>query len=137
MQGKSATMSYMFMLLAIFCYPLLSLCYLIYPAKPLHRFLKIPNIKLYMNVGSDITLMSCVIALVVYDYSTHPIITLILEITIFIFCIGISGKHIKFIYNQGPEKFCSYPLSILDSLMVKICYITLFVVWIGRLIVSR
>ncbi|XP_030833099.1 short transient receptor potential channel 3-like [Strongylocentrotus purpuratus] len=135
LQGKSAAMSFIFTLLAIFCYPLLSLCYLIYPAKPLHRFLKIPNIKLYMNVGSDITLMSCVIALVVYDYSTHPIITLILEITIFIFCIGISGKHIKFIYNQGPEKFCSYPLSILDSVMVKICYTTLFVVWIGRLII--
>ncbi|XP_041465022.1 short transient receptor potential channel 5-like [Lytechinus variegatus] len=134
MKGKNFTISSIIALLTIVCYPFLSFAFLLYPTEMLQRFLKIPNIKLYMNMGSDLTLMSCVIALVLYDNSTHPIITLFLEITIFIFCIGISGKHVKFIYKQGPEKFCSYPLSILDSLMVKICYTTLYVAWIGRLI---
>ncbi|XP_071506669.1 short transient receptor potential channel 4-like, partial [Diadema antillarum] len=70
LDGMKRPTLWLLTLMALVCYPVFSLLYLIYPAGVVHRFLKIPHISVFMHLGSDLTLMAFVIFLSVEDRSS-------------------------------------------------------------------
>ncbi|XP_071503488.1 short transient receptor potential channel 4-like, partial [Diadema antillarum] len=133
LDGMKRPTLWLLTLMALVCYPVFSLLYLIYPAGVVHRFLKIPHISVFMHLGSDLTLMAFVIFLSVEDRSS-PFVSFWCQMVTFIICLGISGRHVRMIYRKGPEKFLSFPMSLMDSLLVKTCFTTLYTIWISLLI---
>ncbi|XP_072167384.1 short transient receptor potential channel 4-like [Diadema setosum] len=133
LDGMKRPTLWLLTLMALVCYPVFSLLYLIYPAGVIHRFLKIPHISVFMHLGSDLTLMAFVIFLSVEDRSS-PFVSFWCQMVTFIICLGISGRHVRMIYQKGPGKFLSFPMSLMDSLLVKTCFTTLYTIWISQLI---
>ncbi|XP_022106151.1 uncharacterized protein LOC110987534 isoform X2 [Acanthaster planci] len=120
------------MLIGLLGYPIICLLYILFPARKVVRFARLPYVMLLMNTGSTFTFLALIIAATVVSETKYPQSASALYALIFIWVIGLAWRHIKKIMMHGFEEYLAGSGHILEAIIIA-CYVTVFFIqWNGQ-----